>query len=275
VTGVQTCALPISGVTDHFQDIQIDPADNLTAYAVRDRFGGGHVFKTTDGGLNWTDISGNLPDLPAYTLALDPSSSTLYVGTDDGVYSSPDQGSSWTRFGDGLPHAQVRDLELLPDLQLLVAGTHGRGAWEITTSFVPRATRIIINDGAAQRSMVTSISVTFSSIVTLDPGTFEVLRQEGGTFPVNVTEAVVAGHSVDTLTFIGSDITGGSLPDGHYTLIIHGGLVHDSASGPALDSAATGTPVSDHVETFFRLFGDADGDVDLGDLLQLLRRFGR
>jgi photosystem II stability/assembly factor-like uncharacterized protein len=302
----------IAGVTDHFQDIQIDPTDKLTAFAVRDRFGGGKVFKTSDGGLTWTDISGNLPDLPAYTLALDPSSKALYVGTDDGVYLSTNQDGNWARFGTGLPHAQVRDLELLADLQLLVAGTHGRGAWEVSTAVqavAPSVASVVINDGSAQRSMVTSITVTFSSIVTLDPGAFEVLRQEGGAFHVNVTETVVNGQSVDTLTFSGANIIGGSLPDGHYTLIIHGDLVHDSSSGLALDGAGAGTAGSDHVETFFRLFGDADGDghvdvrdllrfagtlgkragdqgflgyfdyngdgrVDLGDLLQLLRRFG-
>jgi photosystem II stability/assembly factor-like uncharacterized protein len=300
----------IAGVTDHFQNIQIDTADNLTAYAVRDRFGGGHVFKTSDGGLSWTDISGNLPDLPAYTLAIDPSSGSLYVGTDDGVYLSSNQGNSWSRFGAGLPHAQVRDLELLPNFQLIVAGTHGRGAWEISTAVAPSVTSVVINDGSAQRSMVTSISVTFSSIVTLNPGAFEVLRQEGGTFNLNITEAVVDGRSVDTITFSGANIIGASLPDGHYTLTIHGNLVHDSSSGLALDGAGTGTAGTDHVDTFFRLFGDADGDghvdlqdllsfggtfgksagdpgflgyfdyngdgrVDLGDLLQLLRRLGR
>jgi photosystem II stability/assembly factor-like uncharacterized protein len=121
----------IAGVTDHFQDIQIDPTDKLTAYVVRDRFGGGHVFQTTDGGLTWTDISGDLPDLPTYSLALDPRTGTLYVGNDDGVYFSTDQGNTWSRFGAGLPHAQVREIELNTDLQILAAGTHGRGLWEI------------------------------------------------------------------------------------------------------------------------------------------------
>jgi photosystem II stability/assembly factor-like uncharacterized protein len=121
----------IPGVSDDLHDLQVDPADPLTAYAVRDRFGGGKVFKTTDGGLSWTDISGDLPDVPAFTLALDPRSNTLYVGMDDGVYVSTDQGNTWSRFGAGLPHGQVRDLELNTSLQILAAGTHGRGVWEI------------------------------------------------------------------------------------------------------------------------------------------------
>jgi photosystem II stability/assembly factor-like uncharacterized protein len=121
----------IPGFTDQFRDLQVDPADPLTAYAVRERFGGGKVFMTTDGGASWTDVSGNLPDLPAYTMAIDSRSNTWYVGMDDGVYVSADQGNSWCRFGAGLPHVQVRDLELNTDLGILAAGTHGRGLWEI------------------------------------------------------------------------------------------------------------------------------------------------
>jgi hypothetical protein len=157
--------------------------------------------------------------------------------------------------------------------------------------------------------MVTSLTVTFSTVVTLDPGAFELVRQGGGVIDVNVAEAVVDGQSVDTLTFVGAGMVGGSLADGHYTLTIHGGLIHDEF-GQALDGAGTGVAGSDRVDAFFRLFGDSNGDghvgwddlssfvstlgkhtgdpgylwyfdydgdghVDLGDLAQLLRRFGR
>jgi hypothetical protein len=97
---------------------------------------------------------------------------------------------------------------------------------------------VVINDGTAQRSMVTSLTVTFSAVVHLDPGAFELVRQDGGIIQFQVAQAVVDGHSVDTLTFSGAGIIGGSLADGHYTLTIHGGLVHDDF-GQALDGAGT------------------------------------
>jgi hypothetical protein len=167
---------------------------------------------------------------------------------------------------------------------------------------------VVVNDGSAQRSMVTSLTVTFSTVVHLDPGAFELVRQEGGVIRLQVAQAVVDGHSVDTLTFVGAGISGGSLADGHYTLTIHGDRVHDGF-GQALDGAGTGVAGSDATVAFFRLFGDSDGDghvgvddlrslvstlgkrsddpgylwyfdydadgrVDLGDLFQLLRRWG-
>ena len=135
---------------------------------------------------------------------------------------------------------------------------------------------VVINDGSAQRSMVTSLTVTFSTVVTLDPGAFELVRQEGGAIQFDVSEAVVDGHSVDTLTFTGPGIIGGSLADGHYALTIHGNLVHDEF-GQGLDGAGTGVAGSDRVDTFFRLFGDADGDghVDLGDVLHFAGTLGK
>jgi hypothetical protein len=64
---------------------------------------------------------------------------------------------------------------------------------------------------------------------------------------------------VATLTFTGTDLIGGSLADAHYTLTIHGSLVHDRFV-QALDGAGTGVACGDHTDTFFRLFGDSDGD---------------
>jgi hypothetical protein len=135
---------------------------------------------------------------------------------------------------------------------------------------------VLVNDGSAQRSLVNSLTVTFNGVVTLDPGAFELVRQGGAVIQLQVSQAVVDGHSVDTLTFDGPGIIGGSLADGHYTLTIHSALIHDGF-GQALDAAGTGEAGSDRVDTFFRLFGDADGDghMDLADVLRFADTFGK
>src|SRR5262249_4349838 len=38
---------------------------------------------------------------------------------------------NWLPYQDGLPNVVVDDLEIQDNLQKLVAGTHGRGAWEL------------------------------------------------------------------------------------------------------------------------------------------------
>src|SRR5262249_47995096 len=54
-------------VNDHFSDIQVDPEDPDIVYLTRNKFNDptnnqlGHVFRSTDAGKSWTDISGTLP----------------------------------------------------------------------------------------------------------------------------------------------------------------------------------------------------------------------
>ena len=97
------------------------PSNANTVYAVRSSFNNGtsigHVFKTTDGGMTWQDLSGNLPDLPTWSIAVDtrPGTARIYVGTDNGVYSSTDQGATWTPYKTGLPNVQVTEPGARPD----------------------------------------------------------------------------------------------------------------------------------------------------------------
>ena len=129
--------LPVTGTV---HDIQVSVSDPLTAYAVVSTFTappGGNVFKTTNGGITWRNVSGTLPNLPAWSIQLDMSMpGRLFVGNDDGVYTSTDDGGVWTRVGQGLPHAQIFQIELNTSAGILGAATHGRGLWEI--AFVPR-----------------------------------------------------------------------------------------------------------------------------------------
>src|SRR5262249_28480859 len=86
----------------------------------------------------------------------------------------------------------------------------------------------VLNDRAAQRSMVTSIAVTFNQVVTV-AGAFILTPDAGGpAIPLNQSVNLVNGRTVVTLTFAGSGIIGGSLPDGRYTLTVLSANVHDS-----------------------------------------------
>jgi hypothetical protein len=156
----------------------------------------------------------------------------------------------------------------------LLQGVQAEGTEELPGLLLPEVQGVMVNDGSAQRSMVTSLTVTFSTVVHVDPGAFQLVRQEGGVIGLSIAEMVVGGHTVDTITFVGVGIIGGSLPDGHYTLTIYGDHIHDDY-GEALDGAGTGVEGSNRTDTFFRLFGDSDGDghVDLHDLANFASTF--
>jgi hypothetical protein len=163
----------ISSQFVHIAELDVDPTNNLVAYAVRDQFNdpsaAGHVFRTADGGQTWSDISGNLPDLPTYTLAVDPRTGALYAGNDTGVFESCDEGATWFRFGTGLPNVQVVQLQLSTTLGILAAGTHGRGLWEIQnpgTHFRVTPSATAVTAGAAFSLTVTALDGNNNPLTT-------------------------------------------------------------------------------------------------------------
>ncbi|MBS1914005.1 MAG: hypothetical protein JST22_18605 [Bacteroidetes bacterium] len=122
-----------SGLPDRvITQIVASPSERCTAYATFSGFYSGHVFRTTDCGSSWSDISAGLPDIPANALAIDPvNERTLYVGTDIGVFVSTDDGANWYTFGTGLPKAAVADMAVYKAGGMLRVATHGRSMWEI------------------------------------------------------------------------------------------------------------------------------------------------
>ena len=116
----------------------------------------------------------------------------------------------------------------------------------------PKVASVVINGGAAQRSMVTTIDVTFDSAVTLAAGVFELKPDTAGTAAPQLTIAtkLVAGKTVATLTFAGPGVVGGSLADGTFHFTVHGDKVKLGTTAMATDSTTT----------LHRLFGDLDGD---------------
>ena len=91
----------------------------------------GHVFKTSNAGVTWQDISGNLPNIPVNAIVLGGASApgTIFVGTDIGVFMTIDGGTTWTTFGTSLPRVAV--LSLAGTNAVGFAATHGRGVFAI------------------------------------------------------------------------------------------------------------------------------------------------
>lgn len=125
-------------------DFAISPTAAGTAYVVFNGYdthtpgSPGHVFKTTNAGQSWQNISNNLPDIPVLTIVIDPQNPThLYIGTDIGVFRSTNDGGSWAFYNAGLAQIPVYDLELQQPTRLLWAGTYGRGVFRLNLGGSP------------------------------------------------------------------------------------------------------------------------------------------
>lgn len=130
--------------------VAIDPHDptGQTVYATVMGFSASgatspHVYRSTNGGASWINITRNLPNAPANSIVVDPNdANTVYVAMDTGVYvtstvTSCAAANCWSVFGSGLPNAPVTQLQAGANIPTgdgrtgeLRAGTYGRGVWQ-------------------------------------------------------------------------------------------------------------------------------------------------
>jgi hypothetical protein len=91
--------------------------------------GGGFVYKSTDGGATFTDITGNLPKIGATWLLV--RNGQLLVATTVGVFASRDTGGGeYGLLGDDLPAAPVFSMDIDPaNPDRLIAASLGRGLY--------------------------------------------------------------------------------------------------------------------------------------------------
>ncbi|MFN2544770.1 MAG: hypothetical protein ABR600_09430 [Actinomycetota bacterium] len=133
----------------YITDVAIDPADPNTVYVTlggytnrqwvppgsyldpNKHIGTGHVFKSTDAGEHFTDVSGNLPDAPVFAVEL--HGGQLVAGTQVGVFISNDtSGGAWATLGHGLPRTPISSLSWKggdDSSNVLVTATFGRGVY--------------------------------------------------------------------------------------------------------------------------------------------------
>ncbi len=128
-----------------------------------------YLFKTTDYGKTWTNVTADLPkkgNINALREDLE-NPDLLFVGTEFGLYVTLDGAKSWQKFMTGLPSVRVDDILIHPRDRDLIIATHGRSIWimdDITplermhkakgdniTLFDPRPAVLWKNDPMAQR----------------------------------------------------------------------------------------------------------------------------
>ncbi len=139
----------------------------------------GKMFRTTNGGTTWTNITGTLPDRYLIDIAIHPRNSALLYVTASGfgtshLFRSTDAGGSWTDVGTGLPDVPTSAVAIDPfatehlyvgnDLGVFLS-TNGGGTWE---PFM---------EGLAESALIMDLSVSYPNkairAVTHGNGVFE------------------------------------------------------------------------------------------------------
>ena len=177
----------------------------------------GHLFQvtcaSTCGSFTWLDKTGNLPDIPADSVIVNPNDPRqVFAGTDWGVYFTNDITAAhpiWSRFENGLPHAMVWDMQIDRGATTLSVWTRSRGAyvWPLPsavltlTRAVSRLTHGTVGDFDIEMPLTGTSGVedrsssTYSAVFTFDS-------------PVTSGEVTVlsGAATVGAITFSGNEM---------------------------------------------------------------------
>ncbi|MCK5907546.1 MAG: T9SS type A sorting domain-containing protein, partial [Flavobacteriales bacterium] len=128
---------PSSNASASLNSIDFNGTNPNYVYATSSSYvDGDKVFKSVDGGQNWSNISGSLPNILMKEVLVLQNNSTevLFVATELGVYQK-DGDKEWVRLGGStLPNVIVNDIDVNYTEKALIAGTYGRGLWQIDIS---------------------------------------------------------------------------------------------------------------------------------------------
>lgn len=116
-------------------DIAFDPNDDNVIVVTYGNYNydNNKVFITIDQGASWQNITYNLGNIPVRSVVIDHTdASTIYLGTEIGVYKKSMSENSWTLYNQDLPNMSVLELEIMYGSNTLRAATWGRGLWEFT-----------------------------------------------------------------------------------------------------------------------------------------------
>ncbi|RMA58669.1 VPS10 domain-containing protein [Ulvibacter antarcticus] len=190
-----------TGLPDHYiTSIATVPTDDNIAYVTLSGYKAvnyaPHVFKTTDGGQNWVDISGNLPSIPVNDIVIYPSAGLLFVATDLNVWYSGDDGTNWDIVGNDLPFTITMDLKVHQPTNTLYAGTFGRSmhsydigniilstndnalASEAIKMYpIPARTEFTIDHNLSSEGVILLYDISGKKIKTLFEGNFDQSRR--------------------------------------------------------------------------------------------------
>ena len=114
----------------YLSSVAISPLNtNEIVVAVSGFSAGLKVFRSTNAGNSWQNISLNLGNFPVNMLKYLPNSNTILAATDAGLFMLPSGQTSWVDQSNGLPNVIVSDIEINENANKVYLSTFGRGIW--------------------------------------------------------------------------------------------------------------------------------------------------
>ena len=133
--------------------------DDNNLIATFSNYGAQHIWASTNGGTAWTNISGNIPDIPVRWAMFYPESNTkALVATEMGVYETDlinGASTAWV-LNATFPTVKTNMLQYRKSDGTIIAATHGRGIWSAIIPFTNPYVRFELNYDTQQETTVAS-----------------------------------------------------------------------------------------------------------------------
>jgi hypothetical protein len=142
VTEIGNIAFPTASISS----IAIGKSED-TLMVTFSNYGVVSVWQTYNGGSNWRNVEGNLPDMPIRWALFHPQNNRqALLATETGVWECVNltlNPVEWKPVTDGMANVRVDMLQLRKSDNLVLAATHGRGlftmTWDISTGTPERS----------------------------------------------------------------------------------------------------------------------------------------
>lgn len=185
----------IPGASSTVSCIDIDKDDPDHLLVTFSNYGeSGNIFETKDGGETWSEVDGNIPNMPIrWGLFAPDNSQQAVIATEMGVWFTEKldgENTVWLppALGKGSPITRVDMLQIRASDKMILAATHGRGMFTCDVFADPKA----IFD--LQRVGYVNGEVVFNGLKSLGAETFEWDFGDGTS-----STAEVATHTYDKI----------------------------------------------------------------------------
>ena len=186
-------ATPRSGSVSCIASTRLNEDSLLVSYS---NYGGSKIYVSASGtaaAATFTDITGNLPDMPVRWVMFDPRSHKMVIAaTELGVWSCDDITAAtpqWTITSSGLARVRVDMLKYRSSDRRILAATHGRGLF---SAIIPANTNPEVNFNTGSLTLPEEKSLTTNTCVKYTDYPAAIVingAPSGGNATVNITVA--------------------------------------------------------------------------------------
>ena len=186
------------------------------------------VYESTDAltGAAFTSITGNLPTMPAYCAAIDPTdANVIVVGTELGVWGTENGGSTWTEQNNTMarvPVTKIRQVKVGNYDNVLHISTYGNGVWRSFSNAVlstkeltlkTNSIKVYPNPSSGELNFVVSVDWGSENIsARLMDATGRIVQSvDYGRFPTGVYPMKIETGNAASGNYILQVISGGTV----------------------------------------------------------------